>query len=91
LINQGNESYVEVSSNAEFITESNCEGLDESIRRMGAGYYNLEVMNYDGYGKFVAKKYDEYNKPTQYDIVNENDISLMTISLGMDELLVQVI
>src|SRR5690554_905322 len=80
--------FLEVSSNAESICKTEISKLKESIVRMGFDYYNVETFRYSDECLLITKKYNSEDEPIEYDLIT-GETSLLNISLGMDELVIQ--
>lgn len=81
--------YFGVSSDAESIDVGDVSLLNAELKRMGNDYYKKKKIRLDC-NKFGIQEADfnEFNSPTSYLILNENDELVFRIDLGVDVLIV---
>lgn len=80
--------FLEVSGNAESIRKKEISKLKENIDRMGAGYYSVETLRYPEECKLEIISLNTEKEPIEFELINEKT-TILNISLGMDELVIE--
>jgi hypothetical protein len=80
--------FLEVSGNAESIRKKEISKLEENLVRMGADYYSVETLIFPEECKLEIISLNSEKEPIEFELIKEKT-TILNISLGMDELVIE--